>query len=374
MPHQYRAERVAYIDGRVPLSIFGSGYPRAAAIVRALQRHSKEVVVVSLDRTSFEWSALWGEISRDVCCLQVGFDGSRRALLAAAIASSDVLWVSRPDSMRAILETASSRELRRIRVVYDAEAVFSLREQRKRALLGTEIGDTSALIEELELMRHANHVTVVSQSEAAIVQAYCPDLSISLLTHSVAPQTIARDDKATDVLIFGAIHAIDSPNGDGLFWFLNEVYPRISGRIAGNLLVAGHSPELSSAALMPAGRGRVRLLGEVENFEDAFKRVKLAVVPTRYSAGIPLKVLTLASLGIPVFGTDLVVEQIGWVKGLEIEGADFRDAAQFGNQMITAYMNDDLLDGLAARATKRLVEDYSCIEFDRAVGLALGIA
>jgi len=75
------------------------------------------------------------------------------------------------------------------------------------------------------------------------------------------------------------------------------------------------------------------------------------VVPTRLGAGIPLKALQAAMLGIPMVATRLVAEQLGWEAGRDMLVAD--DAAGFADACARLYTDQDLWARIRLAALER---------------------
>jgi glycosyltransferase involved in cell wall biosynthesis len=87
----------------------------------------------------------------------------------------------------------------------------------------------------------------------------------------------------------------------------------------------------------------------------------LFVVPTRYSAGIPLKLLEATAHGLPAVVTPLTATQLGWR-----ENHDFlvgRDPEDFAKKVIDLYTSKELFETIRQNALERLQQDYSPDQF-----------
>ena len=134
------------------------------------------------------------------------------------------------------------------------------------------------------------------------------------------------------MLFVGAIHQVDSPNYDGLMWFVREVLPLIEQELGWEtrLTVAGYiGPEVSLEQLRQ--HPRITLRGTVSDLEALYNAGRIFVAPTRYAAGVPYKVHQAASCGIPVVATELLRRQLGWIGGRDLVAVDAGDPAAFAH-------------------------------------------
>src|SRR5262249_2026178 len=123
-----------------------------------------------------------------------------------------------------------------------------------------------------------------------------------------------------DFLLVGALRDDDSPNVDGLFWFVREVMPRLDAAIGADyrVRVAG---EPGAPALKRLRHDRVEMLGRVDDLGPEYGRARVFVGPTRFAAGIPHKLHEAAARGVPIVATELLATQIGWSDGVELLSA-----------------------------------------------------
>ena len=73
---------------------------------------------------------------------------------------------------------------------------------------------------------------------------------------------------------------------------------------------------------------------DVDDLTPLYDDARVFVAPTRYSAGISLKVIEAAARGVPIVCTPLVARQLGWISGEELltaeTPAEFACAVQLG--------------------------------------------
>ncbi len=137
------------------------------------------------------------------------------------------------------------------------------------------------------------------------------------------------------MLFVGAIHEADSPNYDGLLWFIREVLPMVEESLGWEtrLTVVGYIADDVSLDEF-RDHPRVTLRGTVAELERLYDSHRIFVAPTRFAAGAPYKVHEAAAFGLPVVATELVRDQLGWQNGEDLLAAPASDAAEF-----SAYRN-----------------------------------
>src|SRR5262245_26236595 len=184
--------RVLFIDDRVPHESLGSGFPRSREMLLALVALGHRVSFYPLSFPSEGWPTVYGDIPREVEVLlgrgRAGFE----AFLAERQGLYDVILISRPHNMQ-LLRPSLVRESRRrdaVPIVYDAEALSSLREAGQRGLNGGEPSaqDLKSLVaEEARLADGVRAVVSVSEAEATLfrVAGIGP---VYVLGHAVAAE------------------------------------------------------------------------------------------------------------------------------------------------------------------------------------------
>jgi glycosyltransferase involved in cell wall biosynthesis len=94
----------------------------------------------------------------------------------------------------------------------------------------------------------------------------------------------------------------------------------------------------------------------VEDLTPFYDDARVFIAPTRYAAGISLKVIEAASRGVPIVCTPLVAQQLGWTNGDELLTAE--TAAEFTRAITSLYNDADLWTRIRDRALERIVRDY----------------
>ncbi|EHJ45941.1 glycosyl transferase family 2 (plasmid) [Solidesulfovibrio carbinoliphilus subsp. oakridgensis] len=367
------AARVLYVDDRVPRPDLGGGFPRAQALLAALGEHGLFATVVSLAEP------MTTPARRPDDGLPPGFEvmpgltpDKLVELLEARQGYYDLFFVSRPSNMErlAFLFTEQAGLLGDMAVLYDAEAVWAFRDIHRAAVFGHPMPErqiAQALRQELDLARPAACVLAVSETEREVFrQGGYGDVRV--LSHAVAacPTRTPFAERA-DILFVGALFTPGSPNVDSMVWFVEKVMPLLRrANLGARLIVAGRNDALPRSF---AARPDVVLLGRVDDLSAWYGKCRIFVAPTRFSAGIPLKIVEAAGYGLPVVATSLLARQLGWNDGVELLVGD--DPETFARQCLRLYREPDLWATVQAGALARIDREYSRDCFHDAVAALL---
>lgn len=355
--------RLLIIEDQVPNPQLGAGHPRATDLLRAARSASWFVTLYPLVyadvdyETAYEWLPLDAEIAAER-----GQAGLVQFLRERA-GYYDAVVVSRPHNMEMFLQALSQAPgfIARERVIYDAEAIFAVRDAT---------GDPArALKAELSLAQAARMVLTVSEAEAkAFRDGGARDVRI--LGHALKADPTPRTfDARADLLFVGALDDDYGPNVDSLAFFVEEVMPKLD-RLIGEgwlLKVAGHAAGRARSLAGP----RVQILGRVDDLRPLYDQARVFVAPTRFAAGIPMKVHGAAAAGLPVAATGLLADQLGWTDGRELMVGDTADA--FARATARLYTDAGLWNAVRAGGLAALARDCDPQLFQRTVADALRI-
>lgn len=324
---QPRRPRVLIIDNEVPHMFKGGGLPRARLMLQALR--DWPVTFFPLWVAEDSWRDVYASLPHSTeVMLDHGID-RLEAFLDKRRGLYDVLVVSRPPNLKALQPLRQRRPelFEPMRVVYDAEALFALREIAEAAVKGrpmTRAAAQARLAGEIGLANGTDHVFVVSDRDAALFRA--ASHRVTLLSHSVTLRRSVPGPATRNGLLFvGALHP-DTPNEDGLVWFIEQVMPLLRERMAQPPVLSVVGVNRSSRVRELAGPD-VRLLGAQAELEPLYDSARVFVAPVRYAGGVPVKVIEAASNGIPVVASAVLVRQLDWDAGIDIQAA--RDASAF---------------------------------------------
>ncbi len=314
--------RVLVVDDRVPFADEGSGAPRMAAMVSALVELGSVVTFFAKLLPSAGHRDPHEVLPREVEALVGRGMTALGELLRERRDLYDVVLISRPANMvdlRAMLDQEPDL-LGRSKLVYDAEAVEAHRLALAAQVAGEPMSASAvqALVRrEVQLAEVASLVLAVSEPEAADFVAHGVE-PVAVVGHAVAPAPAPGRGGRTSLLFVGNLRYTTLPNVDGLCWFLDEVLPKLVVELAARDLpipevrVVGSTTPTTEAML--AHEGAI-LLGAVADLRAEYDRAAVFIAPTRFGAGIPLKVVDAAAHGVPVAATDLITAQLRWPDG-----------------------------------------------------------
>ncbi len=312
--------RVLFVDDRLPRQDLGGGFPRALEFIHGLVEQGAFVTHYPLQFPFESWETGRAILPETVEIAAGHGVAGLENFLAQRLGFYDFVIVSRPHNMLAI-NTLVDRHpdwFESLSLIYDAEAMFSLREIAQAEVFGRPIPpDAQAkMIEgELDLARRANGIVTVSPVEAEHFKKYA-NQDIYVLGHSLKPQTKTPDfDDRAGYLFVGAMLANETPNADSLIWFVREVWPLICARGPAHLDIVGRC---EASAVHALAADNVVIHGGVDDVEPFYSRARVFIVPTRFAAGIPHKAHEAAANGLPMVATPLIAEQLGWQSELLI--------------------------------------------------------
>ena len=353
------APRVLFIDDRVPHSFLGSGFPRSRDILQSLVTLNCLVTFYPLNFPEEDWQAVYQDIPR-VVEVMVDYGIKRLTEFFQERAEFyDTIVVSRPHNMQALepIITRHPEWFSNAKIVYDAEAVYALREVQQRRLLGNKVSaeEIDLLIQqELELAKVADSIIAVSEHE----KEHFLDFgfkSVFTLGHTVPINPTKNSfEERKDILFVGAIHEDNAPNADSVFWFVKEILPRIQEKLQFKVrfIIAGFN---KSQKVFNLQSESVQVLGKVENLTELYERARIFVAPTRFAAGIPFKVHHASAHGLPMVTTPLIASQVGWQD--EVELLIGNDASTFADRCVRLYSKPEVWQRLRESALTRVASD-----------------
>lgn len=366
--------QLLYIDDYVPRSDLGSGFPRALALLETIRECNWFVTVVSMVESAGIVGGLHGVLSRDFEVIPGLSPEKIEAFLEERQGCYDMLLISRPSNMERLCHLFKERPdlFEDMKVIYDAEAIWAFRDITKASVLGHPLSEkdaTLAVQKELDLAKPAACVMAVSEMEKEIFrQTGHPDVRV--LTHVAPARPIGTPvAQRSGMLFVGALFTEGSPNVDSVVWFVDKVMPLLrQAGLGAKLIVAGRNDALPRSF---ASLRDVVLLGSVDDLSPWYGKCKIFVAPTRFSAGIPLKVVEAAGFGLPVVATSLLARQLTWSDGVELLTGD--DSQDFAQQCLRLYQEPELWGAIRDAALGRIIREYSQDTFRNAVTTLLDL-
>lgn len=371
-----RRPRVLIVDDRVPYPSLGMGYPRAKDLVRSVHDSGWFVSFFPMWHREIDWDAAYALLPRDIEILSGRGAEQLSQTLRGRQGYYDLVLVSRPHNMRRFLaELAKVPDfLKDTPLVYDAEAIAADREKLRYTVQDVPAKkrrETMDVSEELALTREASMIVAVTDADAERFRK-ATGKPTAVIGHAVEPTpTSTSFHERRDLLFVGALDDDDSPNVDSLVWFVSEVMPRLD-RLVGTDYVLRAAGRNASAAARKLASNRVVFLGKVEDLTSVYAGSRVFIAPTRFAAGIPMKVHSAAAHGVPVVLTRLLLGQLGWTHGREVLAAD--DPQAFAQACASAYTDARVWAELRHQALQRIELDCDARSFRDTVKAVLDTA
>ena len=212
---------------------------------------------------------------------------------------------------------------------------------------------------ERAVCRAADRVVVVSEADAAALQALDPALQPAVVPNGVdldayRPDLPPLPGLPRPALVFTGKMDF-RPNVDAMLWFAGQVLPRIwaaDPRV--QLLIVGQSPSPRLEALRR--EPRITITGWVEDPRPYMAGSDVYVVPLLVGGGTRLKVLEAMAMGRALVSTSLGVEGLGAADGEHMLLAD--DAEAFARQVLALLGDEDRRRALGAEARAFVERGY----------------
>ncbi|NTW83857.1 MAG: glycosyltransferase [Chlorobiaceae bacterium] len=334
---------ILFIDDRVPDPTLGSGYPRAQAFLKSIVHLGHFVTLLPLQFPEPESSIESEIILPDTIevAYGVGCNGLEQFILKRKNIY-DFIVVSRPHNVKELNKIIRKHPeiLNSSKIVYDAEAIFSLREIAKGDVLGRPIlprDQQKMIAAELSLYQYANKIVTVSDRERQYyIKSNFPHVNI--LGHSIEKVNIPTKSfyERFGFLFVGTIQSDESPNGDSLIWFLNYVWPLIIKKNKNaQLNIVGLC---ESSTIYAHASNNVIFHGRINKIAHFYENARVFIAPTRFSAGIPHKAHEAGAYGLPIIATPIITSQLGW-EGIILSG----DSPQeFADHCVMLHESSDI--------------------------------
>jgi glycosyltransferase involved in cell wall biosynthesis len=163
-----------------------------------------------------------------------------------------------------------------------------------------------------------------------------------------------RADKfeSREILFCGSLDY--APNGNGLLWFHQSIWPLVHEHLPEMRLVVIGRGETGSKFSALRADSSVDLIGEVESVIPYYQRCGCVIVPLLEGSGTRLKILEAMSLGSPVVSTRIGAEGIEAENGSEILLADTPE--EFAAAISRLLADQRMFDAIR-RSGRRLVEE-----------------
>lgn len=263
------------------------------------------------------------------------------------------------------------REKTNAKIVYYVQDLHFLREEREYEFThNPELLVTSKQVkaQEMYIMGRSDTVFTLSQVEKDIIDAeVARDRAVitPISYFESFPDTRVDVSGKKDIIFVGGFG--HRPNEDGIMWFMNEVWQKVSAAIPDcRLIIIGSKPTDQIKALQS---DKVVVTGFVsdEELEAHYEQARICIIPLRYGAGVKGKTIEAMYHRVPIVSTSVGIEGLA---GIEEYVAPADDAASFGDSVIR-FWNDPQN---AARVAEGYFEYLKAhMSFESALALFKGV-
>ena len=262
---------------------------------------------------------------------------------------------------------AMLREHSNARIVYCPCDLHYVRERRHGAVTrDPELFKRAKTTEaaELELLRMADAVHVVSEYEEHVVREVMPETPVRTVPvffyDEPPPGDRPRFEQRRNMMLVGGF--AHEPNSDAAIWFAREVFPIVREQVPEvSFFVVGSNPppevlELAGNGVIVTGRVTERALREL------YRQTRVVVCPLRFGAGVKGKLVEALYHQVPAVVTSIAAEGL---PGVEKHVVVADEAEEFAERVVDLYTDARRWSALAADAPA-----YVASRFTRAAAVA----
>ena len=335
-------KRVLFIEDRLPEAAMGMGFTRSAFVAQVLEQACGLVSLMGLHNGTWPVALPKDRHGRRAEILTNVNVNNIEAFFRERIGLYDVVWLSRTHNLARLKDwrAACPEFFAGARVILDTEAIAARRRFGYAQQAGLAADLDQMVLDEMEHLDGVDHLCAVNELDKALLEGMLDKrdlrIPVSVLGHALSVQPVMpKFDRASDIVLAGSFSQPDSPNADGLLWFDRAVRPLIPDLPGLRYVIAGN--EAAQFAKTAGLIHEYRIVNNPPSMSDIYRTARLMVAPTRFAAGIPMKVHEAASHGVPVVMTDLLADQLGWRR----EGIAFAPAKP---EMMAAAIEKMALD------------------------------
>jgi glycosyltransferase involved in cell wall biosynthesis/radical SAM superfamily enzyme YgiQ (UPF0313 family) len=356
--------RIAFVDTNTPCFDVGSSSLRIHRIVKILVAQGHRIDYLHMNhhpsdqryKAAFEGAVQFIKATPTV-------NSFRDYLLCHGGGDPDVVWIT---NLWALDYTSFALQLTQwlrknrpqIKVIVDTMDLHYKKFLRRFRLSGRpQEREMAERFLELErkLYPLANRVLAVTEVEKRDILAHAGPCRVEVVPniHPVRPQSpdIRRRRHMCFLGAFRIAH-----NLDAVHWFLREVQPHILRNAPDvQFHILGHGNEAFRETL--EAYPNVKVVGYVEDAEQAVAQYRLFVCPMIYGAGMKGKLGTAAAAGTPFVTTTIGAEGFGLVNGRHCFIADRPE--EFAARCLDLLYDDELWDRFRVNATDLLRSRFS---------------
>lgn len=211
---------------------------------------------------------------------------------------------------------------------------------------------------ERTFLQRADHILTVSATDRDFFARFIDPCKITAIPTGVDADYFQPDGTAEkeNMLVFtGSMDWL--PNEDAVFYFADEILPRIRDQIpAVRLWVVGRRPSQRLQTLATQNKG-IEITGTVEDIRPYLRQASVCVVPLRVGSGTRLKIFEAMAMGKAVVATSVGAEGLPVQSGKNIILADRPE--EFAQSAIRLLMDREARRRMGREARQLVEQKYS---------------
>ena len=270
----------------------------------------------------------------------------------------DYVFMNRPHISEKYIDAV--REYTNAKIIYYGHDLHFLREEREYDLTGNRkcLENIDYWKEkELGLMRKSDISYYPSTVEVDFIRSIDASIKAKALPAYLFDDFTLKErhvDQTQDMMFVGGF--AHTPNVDAVVWFVKEVWPHIKRKLPNTkFYIIGSKP---TEEVMALASDDIIVTGFVsdETLFEYYEKIRLAVVPLRYGAGIKGKVVEALYHQIPIVTTSVGAEGLSDAENHMIVEDD---AEAFAQEVISLYNDKKRLSEYAGKGVAYCREHFS---------------
>lgn len=203
---------------------------------------------------------------------------------------------------------------------------------------------------------HATNSLAISMEEIACLRKY-----ITTPVHYVPPYffDVLRDitpfEHREGILFVGGFN--HPPNKDAMVWFLEEIYDLLYKQNIRLTIVGSKMPQFIYKYKERYNDLNILSDISVDELSNLYSKIKIAVVPLRYGAGVKGKVIEAMANGVPVVGTDVAFEGMPKEDGFMYKGVN--TAAEMAAKTLEVYNDKKMWESLSEFGKQYVADNFN---------------
>ncbi len=366
--------RVLFIEDKIPDPKKGMGYSRSALISSIIANNVDLITIIGLHENNWIEPSFSSKEGKVEIVTRVNIN-TIAEFLKSRTGVYEIVWLSRTHNLSHLKRWREQvpEFFNRTKVVLDTEAIAAPRQQAYALHSGQQVDLSGLLNDEFQDIEIVNEICAVSGSDERILKDFLTERDIGAkvnrISYAVSPDDQGGEFETTDCIVLtGSFSQLEGPNADGLLWFDREVRPLLALNNQLKFVIAGH--EAQRFYDLSAFQHHYLIIDSPSSMDCVYKMARIVVAPTRFAAGIPVKVIEAAGAGVPVVMTSLLAEQLEW----KSDGICYTAPAapDFARMIEAVAMDRDTWNYCKKTQTNLIRDKFSLANFENSIFRSIG--